>query len=160
MDRFGTEWRVYDRVRWVESPTRAEFRFLPPGHRDARSRLFIRSDRVLFELRSDDPAWEMFPPTDLSDRTLNFQLHVARRAGPLDIPAASGTTLMREMERYARDFPRGFSRTYERLSDCLVAPETARGSRHVATHARPSRLGFRALSPCSPLAAREPQDWD
>jgi hypothetical protein len=148
-------------VRWAPSPTRAEFRFVPPGHREARSRLFIRSDRVSFELRADDPAWAVSPPTDLSDRTLNFQLRTARSAGPLDVPATSGTTLALEMRRFSRDFPRGVAPhpsgpTLERSP----APKTERGSRHIATHARPPRLGFRALSPCSPLAAREAQAWD
>jgi hypothetical protein len=155
VDRFGTEWLVYDRVRWAPKATSAEFRFVPPGHRDARSRLVVRSDCVPFELRSDDPAWAMFSPTDLSDRTLNFQLYVARRAGPLDIPATSGTTLVLEMRRLARDFPRGVMGAYGRLSERPGTPHAECGSRHVAAHARPSRLGFRAVSPCDPYAVRE-----
>lgn len=152
VDRFGTEWRIYDRVRWAPSATRAEFRFVPPGHRDTRSRLFIRPDRVQFELRSDDPAWAGFSPVDLSDRTLNCQLYLARRAGPLLIPTGTTTTLALEMRRFERDFSRGGP---SHSGDRIASPRNERGSRHVATHARPSGREFRVLSPCSPLAARE-----
>jgi hypothetical protein len=151
VDRFGTEWRVYDRVRWALSQDRAEFRFVPPGHRDTRSRLFVRADRVVFELCADDPAWVVFSPIDLSDRTLNRQIFAARRSGPSHVPSDAPTTPAPEMRQFARDYARGIPQAIH--AGATPRPQTESGSRHVATHARPSERGFRVYSLCNPLGA-------
>jgi hypothetical protein len=121
----------------------------------------VRSDRVIFELRADDPAWAVALPTDLSDRTLNYQLYVARRAGPIEIPATSRTTLTLEMRQFARDFARGFSIGMRGdVADRAASLQAERGRRHLAPNARSSRLGSCTFSPCSPLAARDTPDGD
>jgi hypothetical protein len=94
-------------VRWAPTPTRAEFRFVPPGHRDARSRLFVRADRVVFEVRQTAPGRAAVREASLSDRALHDQLRAARAAGPLHIPAGADTTLALEMRRFAHDYRRG-----------------------------------------------------
>jgi len=158
VDRVGTEWFVYDRVRWSITATQAEFRFVPPGHRDARSRLFLRSDRVLFELRRDDPRWAGRSPFDLSDRTLSDQLFAARQSGPLFIPAAARTTVGQEMARLARECRREITARLGVPTEHVRTTEN--GGRDVATRAGQSRFGHHMLSLCNPLTARDARDLD
>lgn len=155
VDRFGTEWRVYDRVRWAPTPTRAEFRFVPPGHRDARSRLFVRADRVVFEVRLCGRPTGAWCPTDVTDRTLNVQLRAARQAGPVYIPPGAETTPALELRRFAREFAGGAEPArapHERPAD-TAPPE--REARRATASARAGGASRGLGSPCTVRGAGE-----
>lgn len=147
-----------DRVRCALTPRRAEFRFVLPGHRAGRSRVFVRPDRVVFELPLRGGAARGWSPTDLSDRTLTCRS--TPRVGPdrstyrpeddgRARDAALRPGLLRRRANWARG-PRTYGRV-RRRPDAGGARATSARAPH--TTGRPS--GIRAgLAMHAPRRAR------